>query len=372
MGGAMVEAAYVERDPPLLSRLADLRLPWAIDSQSVRFAGPGYLQTASVANLPYAPKSPLDSSRFTPRVQDMVQGALEFQAAANPTAYLVPSLPVRRASPGSLRAMQELHEFAADMNGRSIPYKPMLASLFVGTNVMRGRFGVADRLIDRAWAGAYVVPLQFHPRRDGLERLVAYFRFLEDAQSLGLPVTAGRAGTLGLILAAFGVSSFDCGLGEGDSFNLTGLDRLRNMDHSKTDGEESKSGGRRRWVYIHALLSQVTDKDAMSMLAVPALRAQLTCVTGSCRFRGYLHATNQPREHSLHSRAEELQLLASRSSVESRVQLVDSWLRSAADLGRMVNRVRFEQREQPVNFGHLDIWRGVLARLATAYQAPTK
>ena len=59
LGGAVIEAAYAATDPPLLTRLQGLRVPYAVDPQSIRFSSPRYLTIPALAKLPYAPDEPL-------------------------------------------------------------------------------------------------------------------------------------------------------------------------------------------------------------------------------------------------------------------------------------------------------------------------
>jgi hypothetical protein len=361
LGGAVVQASYVHRDPPLLLRLADGRIPWVIEPQSHRFASRGYLTVDSIAKLPYAPPSPLDPTRFGDEHRRMVRSALEFQARHEPAMYVVPSLPVARASAPILKAYQELHDYAATLNGRDgIPHRPLLATAYPGTAVIKGRFSVFDRLADRSWTGVYVQPLQLDSKRDSVEKLVAYTRFLQEGQETGLRVVAGRPGGFGLILGAVGIDLFDAGLGGGDSFSLSRLDRPRRRDE---DGRTR--GGWAKPVYFRALISALREVDARQLLESPAVGSQLACVIGECRFGGWRYAIENPRPHFFHSRQAELQELRAQRTNALRVQLVNGWLQEAIGTARLINRVRRELNLDPIDFDYLDRWLGVLARTAT-------
>lgn len=358
LGGAVIEADYVRRDPVLLARLAESRIPWVMDPQSVRFSTPRFASTR-LAGLRYAPDSPLDASRMTSRVEAMVRDAMEFQAEAEPTMYVVPSLALVRSSQATFRTFAEIHHLASDINGRDVPYRPLLASAYPGRAVLRGRFSVFERL-DRTYAGAYVLPLKLEPRRDSVESLVSYARFLENAQNLGLSVIAGRAGVFGLVLAAFGIDNFDSGLGERESFNLSRLDYERKQ---RPDG--SRNGGRQRRVYVRQLRTVLPSQDVEALLAIKGLQAQLLCDIGECRFAGVRYAIENPREHFMHARAAELDELRARKTPALRVQLVNDWLRTAIESARLVNRMRGELGMAPLGFDHLETWRGVLTWVAT-------
>lgn len=361
LGGAVIDASYVAVDPPLLARLADARVPWMVDCQSVRFVSPSFQAIARLRALPYVPSAALDASRFSAATEAFVRSALEFQAQAEPSMYLVPSLPLSRPSAAVLRTFAKIHTVAADLNGNFVPFRPMVAAAYPSADVLRGRFSVFERLLDRSFAGVYVLPLQLNPKRDSVERLVSYARFLEHAQNLGLRVVAGRAGTFGLILAAFGIENFDSGLGERESFSLARLSTVRQRD---PDGRHK--GGRQQRVYSAQLRSSLAWDDADGLLETTPLRAQLTCMLGACRSGGYRYALDDPRTHFFHVRAAELEQLRACRTTELRVQQVMDWLRTASDTGRLVNRIRAERGEQPLKFDHLENWRAVLVRVATA------
>jgi hypothetical protein len=353
----MVEATYVQKEPALLARLAEAAIPWAVDPQSYRFSSEGFLR-GPVGRLSYAPDSPLDPSRMSNRVQSMVAKSLEFQAEAEPSMYVVPSLALTRSSQAAFKTYAEIHRVAADMNGRDVPYRPILATAYPSSTFLKDRFGLFERL-DRTFVGAYVLPLQLNPKRDSLERLVGYARFLENAQTLGLPAVAGRAGVFGLVLAAFGIENFDSALGDRESFSLSRLD----YDRLASSGAKKK-GGRQKRVYVRPLRSVLPASEFEALLTLTSIQGQLKCDLGACRFGGLRYAVDNAREHYVHSRASELQLLKDRRTTSTRVQLVNDWLTSAMELGRLVNRLREERGDDPISFEHLGTWRGVLNRVA--------
>jgi len=364
-GGAIVQASYVHRDPALLLRLADGRIPWAIEPQSHRFATSGFLNIDAIGGLPYAPSSALNPATFGNAHRTMVRSSLEFQARHEPTMYVVPSLPVAKPSASVLRAYEELHKYAFSLNGtQGIPYRPILATAYPGTPVMEGRFSVFDRLADRAWAGVYVQPLQLDTKRDSVEKLVAYVRFLQEGNAAKLNVLAGRPGAFGLLLGALEVALWDCGLGGGDSFSLSRLDRP-----PRTDEDGNRKGGRARPVYLRPLMSAVREADADWLLMSPALGAQLACTVGECRNGGRRYALERPREHFLHCREEELRELRELRSRSLRVPFVHDRLQEAISTARLVNRVREDGSQARLDFDYLDRWLGVLARVAAGVAA---
>lgn len=363
VGGAIIDASYVHLDPPLLVRLADSRIPWVVDSCASRFRSPRYLSIPALSNLPYAPQAPLSTEHFGDRHRRMVEGALVFQAKHEPSLYNVPSLPLMKANPSAFRAWQALHEFAASLNGTVVPFRPMVASVYAGSAIVRGRFSVFDRLADRAWAGIYVQPVHLNTKADSVEKLVGYVRFLEQGLESKFNVIAGRPGAFGLLLAALGFEYFDTGLDGGDSYDLTRLDR---EPRDRKDGK--KGGGHARFVYVRALRSALPEVSVGELLSTSVLRAQLLCDVGGCRNGGYKYALEHPREHFLHSRMEELEDLRS-IPAKMRLKTVNDWLESATATARLVQRVREELHQEPIDLSYLERWRSVLARTAVGLLA---
>jgi hypothetical protein len=359
VGGAIVDATYVARDPALLARFAGAHVPWATDPMSSRFASPGYLGVASIAALPYAPATPLSLTARSRDLDRMIRRALEFQAAYEPAMYMVPSLPLPRVSARALSVLQHSHEVAAQLNGSvGIPYRPMLATVFPGLSVMRGRYSVFERLSDRAFSGVYVQALQLNAKRDSLEKLVTYTEFLLHARETGFRVVAGRPGTFGLVLGAFGIDAFDSALGDGESYSLSRLVKPRLSDPNKP-----RKGGRQRRIYFSKLLTVLGEDDAAAVLGNHAVRAQLACGIEECAY-DVANPLRNPRRHFFHSRVGELEELERLQSEQLRIQYVRQRLDEARDAGRLVNRVWRAMGRDEIDFSHLDRWLAVTNRVA--------
>lgn len=193
---------------------------------------------------------------------------------------------------------------------------------------------------------------------------MTYVRFLQTAGDAAPPVIAGRVGAFGLVLAALGIELFESNLDAGGSFSLSRLDR-----EPKAPKPGQRRGGRLRSVYVPAVLTAFPERIVRTLLEDPAVGAELACTTGECRSGGRLNPVEGPRPHFFHSREVELATLRALPTAALRVPVVHGWLRSARDIGKMVNRVRLEQGAPPLDFGHLDRWMGVLARVAVVASA---
>jgi hypothetical protein len=275
--------------------------------------------------------------------------------------YMVPSLPLTRVSEPIFRVFAKIHEEAASLNGSAgIPQRPMLAAAFPCTAVVKGRYSVFERVLDRAFAGAYVQPLALDTKRDSVEKLTRYAQFLTHAKSSGLPVVAGRASAFGLVLAAAGIDFFDSGLSLAGSFSLSRLDR---PPRAPKPGD--RSGGPKPALYFHQFLAPIEHHDAEAMLSNPAVRAQLSCRIGECGSADYKYSLENPRAHFFHTRQQELRDIRALPTIELRVQRVYDWIQSAIENGRLVNRIGVAPDGKPLDFSYLDRWLGVLSRLAT-------
>lgn len=355
----VVEATYAATDPPLLPRLRHLGIPYAVDTQTVRFANPGFLGKPTIAGLPYAPPASIRSGRAGDRFDEVIRGAMAFAASHDADAYLAPALPIYAATLPEVRQLQSSHQVAFDLMVSDVPSRPLYAYIAPSLSVLRSPFAVYERLLDRPFAGVYVQPLQFHPRQDNVERLVAYVAFLLEGKRYGFRMIGGRAGTFGLILMALGVDAVDSGLGERETYDLASLDRP-----PRPTADNARTGGRARFVYLGPLLTSVPHATAEFVVKHPALRGRFVCEQGECRYGGLEAQLDRPRAHFFHVRPAELDELRRRPSLEMRVQWVGQRLQSATELATVTNRVLNADGQATIPLDHLQRWTSVLIRMA--------
>jgi hypothetical protein len=179
------------------------------------------------------------------------------------------------------------------------------------------------------------------------------------AQEYQLPVIAGRAGSFGLILGALGVDAWDGGLGERESYSLTRLNQPRR------DTAGRSRGGRGRRIYLRSFLTSVAHEVAGALIRTPELRRFLLCDLSPCTTGGIEYQLEHPREHFLHSRRAEVELLMNTPAGAMRVQHMHGVLTRAIGAGRQMNRILEEKGVPPVDVTHLDRWVAVLSRVAT-------
>lgn len=357
LGGAVVDATFAAEQPALLGRLRQLGLPYVVDPQSLRFASAGYLGTQSLAKLPYAPSAPLEGQMTSEHLRRFVTESLVFQQQRGVAAYVVPALPFERLFGLHADRYRQVHEVAAELNGSTVPLKPLFAFAAPGTRVLRSPYALFSRLVGLPISGMYVQPTRLNPKSDSVERLAAYANFLRCAAEYAIPTIAGRVGAFGILLEAIGVAAFDSGLAQRESFDLRSLVRARKRDKSGR-----QSGGRQRRVYVRQLLTTVADVQAKILLSDPSLRAEFACGLGPCRF-AIEAQIERYKTHFFHSRIAELEDLRSLPTREMRVAYVDRLLERAIEKAAHVNRLLESKGASRIQFEHLPRWQAAFARM---------
>lgn len=357
--GAVVEATFASKDPPLLKRLRDARTPFLVDPQTIRFVTETYLSIGGIADLPYAPAEPISPDALSDASRrELARGVLLFQQSVGSSAYVPPAVPLTNEDGQRELNLQFLRD-AADMNGSAVDRRPILAMIVPGRAALAQPAHFVNPLADIPLEAIYVQPVRCHPVRDSVENLVRYTEFLLAVAALGVPVVAGRVGSFGLVLQALGIQFFDSGLGDAESFDLGQLNRPRSARTSAKRG-----GGRNRRVYFEALKTTLTDKHARSILDDPGLRSRFVCNLACCRFKGFEGLADRRREHYLHVRMAEVSRLRAESTASLRTHRVHDQLREARDHAAVVRRVLGEHGIDAPSFAHLDRWIGCLARVA--------
>jgi hypothetical protein len=361
LSGAVAEATFVQKHPPLLDRLREVRSPFMVDPMSLRFTTAGFLGVQALRDLPYAPTEPL-----TPQsdAEFFVKASLAFQAEANASAFMTPTVAWLGRSEVWPDFNRKTIDLVAKTIGVDVERRPMVVLLAPDWDALRHPEDIMEPLRDTPVEAIYVQPTNLRPTHDGVEKLVKYIRFLQSAASLDVPVVAGRVGAFGLVLQALGIPVFDSGLGEAESFNLSNLNRPR-----KKTTETSSGGGRKRRIYLEPLKTTLVSDDVDAIFHEPGLRSRFICQEACCRWTGWEGLANRRRTHYLTVRTSEVGQLAALPTSQMRLQRVHQDLLEARDHGRVVTRVLIERGVRPPDLGHLERWAGVLARVAGAAAA---
>lgn len=363
LDGAVIEASYAFDSPPLLKRLGEDRITRLVDPQTLRFCGNRYLETESLARLPYAPALPLRADSFDePTARQLAVGSLSFAQERGADLFIAPGLPLFDRELSRWRDHNErlLAAACAANGGTDVERKPLLAMLAPGAGAQRSPDAIVGTLVDYPIDGVYVQALNLQPVRDSLEKLARFAQFLAALRQQGLPVIVGRVGAFGLVLQALGIHIFDSGLGLAEGHDLAALLRpMTDREHQRrSDGDGGGPPGR---VYIEPLKTTLPARVAAELLALDGIRSQFACTLGCCRFRAIEELPARARGHYLHVRRSEVDRMRGLPVAAMRLHEAESRLHSARDLAATVRRALPDYRGLP-DFGHLDRWLGLLAR----------
>lgn len=365
LDAAVVEATYAVEDSPLLKRLRESGVPQLVDPQTLRFTGERFLTVSQFERVPYRPAAPIRADSFTPSdARELARKVLRFEQEVGASWYLAAALPYYdRDLQSWLRHNDQLLAASCAANGGAeLDRRPLIAQVAPGRQLLAHPELVIDRLIDHPINAVYVQPLTLDPVKDGVEKLVQYVRFLRSIGEAGLPVIASRVGAFGLVLNALGVPAFDSGLAQAEACNLAALNRAPSQ--RELEGSVKRAGPDRR-VYLEQLKTTLTGRHAVAILEDRALRSRVACTLGCCKHRGFEDLAERRRQHYLWVRSHEVELLRECPTEGMRVDLVYEQLRTAREVGAVVNRTLKAHAVEPPSFDHIDRWIAVLAREAS-------
>jgi hypothetical protein len=365
--GAIVEATYAATEPPLLQRLRDDSVPYAIDPQTSRFGGWRFVQVQQFARVPYAPKRPIVAGDFPSNAADeLARAVLRFEQDAGASWYVAAGLPyVDDGLNDCVRQNDRLLDASCAANGTGdLERRPLVAQVIVGRRGLAQPQLIVNRLLDYPIDAVYVQAQRLDPVRDGIEKLARYVEFLLALKDAGLTVIAGRVGAFGLLLQALGITAFDSGLCQAEAFDLASLNRPLTEAEMERRRERRGGGGDRR-IYLEQLKTTLKGRHATAILEDASLRSRFTCSLGCCQHRGFDDLPDRRRQHYLWVRHREVDELRHRPSDNMRVDWIHEQLRDARGAGQAVRRALTTRdlRDIP-RFDHLDRWIGVLARQA--------
>lgn len=358
--GALAEATYAAKDPPILRRLRDTSVPFLVEPQTLRFSGEAFTEIGSFEGLPYAPPRVVDARNLSDiDAPALATGVLRFEQEMGAAAYVAAALPFYdRDAEDWADANKRLLIASCDANGSGeIEQKPLLAQIAPGPAALFRPEEIIEPLLDLPVAGAYIEPLTFNAARDSVEKLFRYVRFLEVFEEAGLPVVASRVGALGPVLTALGVTAFSSGLGEAEASNLASLNRKRTVKEKGSDGPR---GSKR--IYLAPLRTTMKRRQAELILSREGLRARFSCSLGCCRFSELDDLPARSRHHYLWSRNEEVRTIREQPTRTAKIDLVHEGLRDARELSRLVRRTLFSEQHELPSFDHVDRWLRALAR----------
>ncbi|MHB1447054.1 MAG: hypothetical protein ACYCTI_00490 [Acidimicrobiales bacterium] len=354
LGWAVIDAGWAYGQAELLGGLRAHGVRLLFDTGSFRYREPGPFLVPKHRDAPWAPASVLHDGDLV-TVREFVRRDLRAQADLGADAYLVPGfVPRDRTDDVSLLSMAAVEEA---VGFAELPAKPLVGFLGVHpSNVVAGR-----RLLDRlpsSLAGLFVQFSKVDPYRDSASRLETVARFLLDCEAAGFPTLAGRLGALGPMLAAFGVSAAEAGLGEGETFTLAQQVRPPNQDPSKSSGPRMG-----RSLFVSQIGRSLPARTWLRLLEVDALRGSLRCGLACCRWSAIDTIGARAVEHSLRWRCADVAMVEATAG-PLRIQLVLDRVAQQRAVLNACNRALVELNEKPISTAHLDHQLTAAIRLA--------
>jgi hypothetical protein len=364
----VIESTFAATSPPLISRLAELGVPYIVDPLSLRFADDQFLSTKRVADLPYAPGQPLPAlgSRDSAR-RLLVSQTMEFADRFGSCAYLLPGVPLSNddsSQPVNLAIVDD----AVALNGNDVPSRPIVALVAPNRATVRDPYSLLAPLLDKGVDAVYIQPTRFRPLEAGPEDLLAYLALLAEARRLGFHVLAGRTGAFGLLALAIGVDAFDSGLGEAESFDLSALNKVR-PEKPKEAGDSGGQAGRDRRVYLTPLLRSLSGRQTKAVASDDVVSARLLCKLPCCRFGTFEGMPDRRHNHVLHARAWEVEQVAGQPTATLRIERLRAMLGVASTTADIVQRCLLARDIQPARFAYINTWTTTLERIAAATAA---
>lgn len=366
LSGAVVDATFAVKRPPLLDVFRGRGIPYIVDPESLRFASPAYRDVDRLAALPYAPAAPLSLATSLEDIRSLVRGSLDVQGQAGAAAYVVPSVPLDNNG-DALILNRRLGQAARDVIGIDVDRLPVIMTVAPATRVLRDPAPVARVLSDLPVDEVHVQPLRFRPTELSLASLERYLDYLLALRAVGLPVGAGRVGAFGLVLLALGIDGFDSGLTTAEAFDLSGSVRSASSRRvAKANGDATERGGRRRRFYISQLKTTVM-RPVMDVIDSRALRHRFTTSLPCCA-AGFGSHLEHGREHCLFARNEEASELIALAP-RLRAAVLAGQLAEARDTAAVLTRAVEKTDVRAPSFEHLETWRRLLLGRAEKVRA---
>lgn len=357
LSGAVVDATFAVRKPPILDLFTGRGVPFFVDPESLRFGSAAFMDVDRLSALPYAPEAPLDLLTGTEAVRGFVRGALELQAQAGAAAYIVPSVPLENNG-DALTLNRRLAYAARDIIGVDVERRPVIMTVAPATRTLSEPSPVVRMLSDLPLDEVHFQPLRFRPTALSLGSLERYLDYVLALKSIGGPVASGRVGAFGLVLLALGVDAFDSGLTTAEAFDLNNSIRsAAGRRKAKADGEETEHRGRRRRFYISQLKTTVM-RPVMDVIDSRELRHRFTTSLPCCA-SGFGSHLEHAREHCLFARNEETSQLLG-VAPRLRPTVLARQLEEARDTAAVLTRALERAGERPPSFAHLETWRRLL------------
>lgn len=307
LGGVVIDATIAESRPQLAEAAAGAGIAALVDPLTFFIQGE-VDATDAFSRLPYGIAS--DHGADDIDLAWLVDTVVEFQMSSGATTLVAPYFHVTEAESSWGRLNLTLVERTAERCQALGVNLPAVAVLSGSRRTLSSRAGLEyiDSLLTRSRAvGVGAVGICASPAgkpNDSYDGVMRVATILGRAQAHDLPVIAWRQGAYGPALAALGAGGYECGLGAGETSDITAMQtrrRPRPVSGPKFSPRAS--------VFLPAIGRSVKPDVAEVLLRDPRIQGELLCdLPGCCS--SIEETLSDPRRHAARTRAFQLQELS--------------------------------------------------------------
>ncbi|MEG2764709.1 MAG: serine/threonine-protein kinase [Acidaminococcaceae bacterium] len=352
----------------LLNKIIASGSNFMIDPATMRLAYDTFSEVKGLVSLPYAPKGlnrlELEDLKTLSSKQEYVKKVVEAQIRYNPTYIVSPFHVSNNSNLVKIKATDDENWFSLDVK---LLYEtkdylssidctsPLIGGFCIKTDILTTK---TEReyflnVVSALPCDIYWVYVDCIDNSSNLSQLYHYANTLLTLQkSTNKPVIAGRIGSFGLVLLAFGLFGFESGASRFETFYE---DLYKNASDSYNmylnyyfpELMRNVPIERKNPAKIIRILSSTTSKD-------------ISCSCPYCYGKKPEDLVNEPlsKKHFLFRRQEEINKLRSFSTVSERVEYIETCIKNA---------IHYHQELTPIfksdDYNHFKTWLTVIQEL---------
>lgn len=352
----------------LLRNIIESDSNYLIDPATMRLAYDTFTEVKGLISLPYAPQGlnrlELDDLKTLSAKQEYVRKVIDAQLQYSPTYIVSPFHVSNNSNLVRIKATDDENWFSLDVKLlyeakdylKSINCQlPLIGGFCIKTDILTTK---SEReyflnVVSALPCDMYWIYVDCIDNSSNLAELYHYANTLLTLQkSTNKPVIAGRIGTFGLILLAFGLFGFESGASRFESFyedlykNASDSYNLY-LNYYFSDLMRNVPIERKNPAKIIRLLSSSTGHN-------------ISCNCPYCMGKRPEELVNEQlsKKHFLYKRQEEINILRSFKSISDRVEYIEE---------RVQNAINYHQALKPIfksdEYSHFKTWQAVIQEL---------
>lgn len=296
---AVVDAPTAETNEHLVSFLRDSGVGVLIDTQAWRYADQRTWESTRWADTPYAPNGPFTMAPDW--VTDYVAGDLEAQKRLGATAVILPnwfSALRHDAAQVFVWALDGYRKFRRSALHKAVVWMPMRL------NTLDQSLDIASLAAESGEIEAIIAQFErISPLQASVGQLASTLSGLVAVQDEGLPVLAGRFGSIGVTARAFGVKAAECGPAEEQTFDAASM--IRSALPRANAGAGGPGGPPAAPIWFSELGQTVLANRATKLRQIRRANAEILCRRPCHQYRIGKETLTTSARHGLLSRLEE-------------------------------------------------------------------